>query len=136
MTPEHAPSSGPHGASGQGTSRLNPAALGVADAARVLSTSKEAAARAKELADKAIETELPSDALPGQRAERKGELLQGPSMVREGRKDRPEWCADCLPTARAAAALTRDHFSHAIASHKGGPYSYQQQNRVHLIRAL
>lgn len=37
MTPEHAPSSGPHGASGQGTSRLNPAALGVADAARVLS---------------------------------------------------------------------------------------------------
>ena len=36
MTPEHAPSSGPHGASGQGTSRLNPAALGVADAARVL----------------------------------------------------------------------------------------------------
>ena len=37
MTPEHAPSSGPHGVSGQGTSRLNPAALGVADAARVLS---------------------------------------------------------------------------------------------------
>ena len=37
MTPEHAPSSGPHGAAGQGTSRLNPAALGVADAARVLS---------------------------------------------------------------------------------------------------
>ena len=36
MTPEHAPSSGPHGASGQGTFRLNPAALGVADAARVL----------------------------------------------------------------------------------------------------
>ena len=36
MTPEHAPSSGPHGASGQKTSRLNPAALGVADAARVL----------------------------------------------------------------------------------------------------
>ena len=32
MTPEHAPSSGP----GQGTSRLSPAALGVADAARVL----------------------------------------------------------------------------------------------------
>ncbi len=37
MTPEHAPSSGPHAASGQGMSRLNPAALGVADAARVLS---------------------------------------------------------------------------------------------------
>ena len=37
MTPEHAPSSGPHGASGQGTFRLNPAALGVADAALVLS---------------------------------------------------------------------------------------------------
>ena len=32
MTPEHAPSSGP----GQGTSRLSPAALGVTDAARVL----------------------------------------------------------------------------------------------------
>jgi len=36
MTPEHAPSSGPNAASGQGMSRLNPAALGVADAARVL----------------------------------------------------------------------------------------------------
>ena len=35
MTPEHAPSSGP-AAGGQGMSRLNPAALGVADAARVL----------------------------------------------------------------------------------------------------
>ena len=35
MTPEHAPSSGP-AAGGQGTSRLSPAALGVADAARVL----------------------------------------------------------------------------------------------------
>ena len=33
MTPEHAPSSEP----AQGMSRLNPAALGVADAARVLS---------------------------------------------------------------------------------------------------
>ena len=33
MTPEHAPSSGPP----HGMSRLNPAALGVADAARVLS---------------------------------------------------------------------------------------------------
>jgi hypothetical protein len=32
MTPEHAPSSGP----GQGTSRLSPAALAVADAAHVL----------------------------------------------------------------------------------------------------
>ena len=36
MTPEHAPSPEPHAASGQGMSRLNPAALGVADAARVL----------------------------------------------------------------------------------------------------
>ncbi len=36
MTPEHAPSSGP-GAGAQGMSRLNPAALSVADAARVLS---------------------------------------------------------------------------------------------------
>jgi hypothetical protein len=35
MTPEHAPSSGP-AAAGQGMSRLNPAALPVADAARVL----------------------------------------------------------------------------------------------------
>ena len=35
MTPEHAPSSGP-AAGGQGMSRLNPAALPVADAARVL----------------------------------------------------------------------------------------------------
>ena len=35
MTPEHAPSSQPAG-SGQGTSRLNPAAMPVADAARVL----------------------------------------------------------------------------------------------------
>ncbi|MGQ0627202.1 MAG: hypothetical protein ACT4PL_03775 [Phycisphaerales bacterium] len=35
MTPEHAPSSGPS-PGGQGMSRLNPAALLVADAARVL----------------------------------------------------------------------------------------------------
>ena len=35
MTPEHAPSSGPP-AGGQGMSRLNPAAMAVADAARVL----------------------------------------------------------------------------------------------------
>ena len=35
MTPEHAPSSGP-AAGGQGMSRLNPAAMPVADAARVL----------------------------------------------------------------------------------------------------
>jgi hypothetical protein len=35
MTPEHAPSSGPAG-DGQGMSRLNPAAMPVADAARVL----------------------------------------------------------------------------------------------------
>ena len=35
MTPEHAPSSGPTSA-GQGMSRLNPGALPVADAARVL----------------------------------------------------------------------------------------------------
>ncbi len=36
MTPEHAPSSGPSPAA-QGMSRLNPGALSVADAARVLS---------------------------------------------------------------------------------------------------
>ncbi|MBX3404397.1 MAG: hypothetical protein KF699_13380 [Phycisphaeraceae bacterium] len=41
MTPEHAPSPAPHtphpaNAAGQGMSRLNPAALPVADAARVL----------------------------------------------------------------------------------------------------
>ena len=36
MTPEHAPSSGPDGGPAQGMSRLNPAALPVADAARVL----------------------------------------------------------------------------------------------------
>ena len=35
MTPEHAPSSQP-GGGGQGMSRLNPAAMPVADAARVL----------------------------------------------------------------------------------------------------
>ncbi len=35
MTPEHAPSSGPT-SGGQGMSRLNPGALPVADAARVL----------------------------------------------------------------------------------------------------
>lgn len=36
MTPEHAPSPAPHAAS-QGMSRLNPAALPVSDAARLLS---------------------------------------------------------------------------------------------------
>jgi len=45
MTPEHAPSSEPHGGSGQGTSRLNPAALGVADAARVLTRIGGASAK-------------------------------------------------------------------------------------------
>lgn len=36
MTPEHAPSPGPHEGPAQGMSRLNPAAMPVADAARVL----------------------------------------------------------------------------------------------------
>ena len=58
--------------------------------ARGLSTSKQSAARAVELADQAIDNELPADADPEERATRKRKLLQGPGMFRESRKDRPQ----------------------------------------------
>jgi hypothetical protein len=60
------------------------------ESARSLSTSKENSTRAAELADKVIDDELPADADPQEKAARKRELMQGPSMVRESRKDRPQ----------------------------------------------
>ena len=56
---------------------------------QVLSTAKQAAARAAELAAKVIEKKLPTDAPPVERATRKRKLLKGPSMVRDVRKDKP-----------------------------------------------
>jgi hypothetical protein len=56
---------------------------------RLLSTSKESAARAVELAAKVIEKKLPADAPPEEKAARKRKLLQGPRAFRESRRDRP-----------------------------------------------
>ena len=61
-----------------------------AEAVQVLSTSNEGAARAAELAGMVIDDELPADANPEEKAARKRELMQGPKMVRESRKDRPQ----------------------------------------------
>ena len=58
------------------------------ESARILSTSTDGAARAEELAAKVIEKKLPTDAQPEEKAERKRELLEGPSPFRETRKDR------------------------------------------------
>jgi hypothetical protein len=55
---------------------------------RTLSIAKQSAARAAELAEKTIEKKMPADAPPGERAERKRKLLEGPSSFRDSRKDR------------------------------------------------
>ena len=56
---------------------------------KVLSTGKESAARAAELAAKVIEKKLPADTPPEEKAVRKRKLIQGPSVFRDTRKDRP-----------------------------------------------
>ena len=53
------------------------------------STSKQSAARAAELAAKVIEKKIPSDTPAEEKAARKRKLIQGPSVFRDARKDRP-----------------------------------------------
>jgi hypothetical protein len=56
---------------------------------RVLSTSRQSAARAVELAAKAIDKRIDPAAPPAEREVRKRKLIQGPSPFRDSRKDRP-----------------------------------------------
>lgn len=56
---------------------------------QVLSTAKQSAARAAELAAKVIDKRLDSKAPAAEREVRKRKLLQGPSVFRDTRKDRP-----------------------------------------------
>jgi hypothetical protein len=51
---------------------------------------KENAARAAELAAKVIDKQIAVETPAEERAVRKRKLLQGPSIVREARKDRPK----------------------------------------------
>ena len=54
-----------------------------------LSTNKQGAARAAELAAKVIEKKMPTDTPAEEKAARKRKLIQGPSAFRDTRKDRP-----------------------------------------------
>lgn len=54
---------------------------------RVLSTSKQGAARAAELAAKMIDKRMDPNAPAEEREVRKRKLLQGPSVFRDARKD-------------------------------------------------
>lgn len=56
---------------------------------RVLSTGKQSAARAAELATEEIEKRIPTDTPIEEKAARKRKLIQGPSVFRDTRKDRP-----------------------------------------------
>jgi len=56
---------------------------------QVLSTAKESAARAVELAGKAIDKRSDQNASEEDRTVRKRKLIQGPSVFRNTRKDRP-----------------------------------------------
>jgi hypothetical protein len=51
---------------------------------------RESAARAAELAAKVIDRQIAPETPAEERAVRKRKLLQGPSMVREARRDRPK----------------------------------------------
>jgi len=55
---------------------------------QVLSTSKQGAARAAELAAKVIEKKIPTNTPAEEKAARKRKLIQGPSVFRDSRKDR------------------------------------------------
>ena len=55
----------------------------------ILSTAKQSAARAAELAAKTIEKHIDPKAPPQEREVRKRKLIQGPSPFRDTRKDRP-----------------------------------------------
>jgi hypothetical protein len=69
--------------------RLVEIGLSKAEQTRVLSTSKQSAARAAELAAKVIDKRIDPAAAPGDREVRKRKLIQGPSPFRDTRKDRP-----------------------------------------------
>jgi hypothetical protein len=56
---------------------------------KVLSTAKQSAARAAELAAKTIDKHLDPDAHPEEREVRKRKLVEGPSVFRDARRDRP-----------------------------------------------
>jgi hypothetical protein len=56
---------------------------------KVLSTAKESAARAVELAGDAIDKHSDQNASTDERKVRKRKLIQGPSVFRDARKDRP-----------------------------------------------
>jgi hypothetical protein len=56
---------------------------------QVLSTAKQSAARAAELAGKTIDKHSDQNASEEDRKVRKRKLIQGPSVFRETRKDRP-----------------------------------------------
>jgi metal-responsive CopG/Arc/MetJ family transcriptional regulator len=56
---------------------------------QVLSTAKQSAARAVELAGKAIDKHSDQNASDDERKVRKSKLIQGPSVFRDARKDRP-----------------------------------------------
>jgi hypothetical protein len=55
---------------------------------KVLSTAKQSAARAAELAAKTIDIHIDQEAHPDEREVRKRKLIQGPSVFRDARKDR------------------------------------------------
>jgi hypothetical protein len=57
--------------------------------AQVLSTAKQSAARAAGLAGKAIDKHSDQYASDDERTVRKRKLIQGPSVFRDARKDRP-----------------------------------------------
>jgi hypothetical protein len=54
-----------------------------------LSTAKQSAARAAELAAKTIDKHIDPKAPPVEREVRKRKLVEGPSVFRDARKDRP-----------------------------------------------
>ena len=56
---------------------------------KVLSTAKQSAARAAELANKTIDGHADPAASEEERTVRKRKLVEGPSIVRHSRKDRP-----------------------------------------------
>lgn len=56
---------------------------------RVRSTAKQSAARAVELAGNAIDKHSDQGASDDERSTRKRKLIQGPSVFRDARKDRP-----------------------------------------------
>ena len=56
---------------------------------KVISTAKQSAARALELAGSAIDKHSDQSASTDERKDRKRTLLQGPSVFRDERKDRP-----------------------------------------------